>query len=575
MTILYQANFDSQTTGVAPTGWTAITGTWQVGFLNPISGTHSFYNPANGDGNIAVYTAGSTATTDQNFQVSWSYPNTTTSLPCPGARCSADGQNGYFLLWQPSTTKLIIFRRVTGTYTNIANAVVAGITAGNTYNIEVSAVGTTISGRIWQRGTQRPSAAQVSVTDSSLTAGTAGLYYVGLTSNGACDDVVWTDATSIGAVFPVDTANVTWSPYNWDTLNVSDFGVTLKSMQTTACGAYIKFSATNTTSFTLGIDTFPLIGFGTNTPKVAWSVDTGPLQSAQLTVDNMYLNLASGLTLGTHTIEVWLFGSVETQGSRWGSAGVSPTNVLRINGLGIDSGGSITAFPLVRPKKAAFFGDSIVEGVRAAGTTTEPADHARSSAWFACIALNCEYGVLGYGATGWEQAGNGNVPAFPSSWNLYSASRSRTLSGADYVFVMHGYNGTAVASDITNWITAARADAGPQAWIFVVNAPSGKLASVQIAGVNAYLSANPSDTKVASIDYSDRIRTTSFNNVGGPGFLESTDGVHPLEWANGEIGSAIASKVQTVLSSGSTGSTVIDLGGGFGMTTTGSAVVIL
>jgi hypothetical protein len=352
----------------------------------------------------------------------------------------------------------------------------------------------------------------------------------------------------------VDSAAITWSPCNWDTLAPSDFGVSVKTKQTACCGAYLKTQVTGTTNISLGIDTSTLAGFGSNAPLVMWSVGGGPLQQAQLTIGASTLALGTGLTAGsTYTVQVWLLGSVESQGTRFGASGVSPTNVLRVTGIVLDSGGSASAHPMILGKRAVFFSDSFGEGVRAAGTTVQPADHGRSAPWFALPALGCEYGIVGFGAQGWASPGNGSVPNLPSAWTLHTTGRARSIAGVDYVFVMEGFNGSTTSAVVQAWISNVRA-VNATAWIFVVNHPGGVGAAAQTAGVNAYKAAVPADTKVASIDYSDIIATADFSgpiNTGTP-TAGSVDKCHPRESANAAIGSAIVAKVQAAMGGGGT-----------------------
>lgn len=766
MTTLYTSNLDSETSGAIATGWTAISGTWQVGTNFPVSGAQTFGSTTNVDAQKSVYTAGSSAQANQAFSVTFAYNGATRSFGCPLVRCNAAGTNGYLTLLDPSTGLLRIYRQTGGAFTQLVQGA-SGATAGNTYTLEISAVGSALEARIWLTSGSRPSTATLSITDATHTTGTAGLYWVknaAATQVGGVDNLLWTDAAAtasavtmtgpttgvvsvastaftVGADGPitgtvvvtpsdsggggtftpttvsissgsptgtftytpastgaktisvtnngaltnpasitytataatatattltgpstgvvsvastnftvganggitgtvvvtpsdgggggtftpttvgissgsptgtftytpgstgaktisttnnggltnpaaitytatasgaiaVDNAAITWSPFNWDTLSVGDFGVTVKSMQTACCGAYLKFSATGTTTISLALDATTLAAFGANTPRLMWSINYGAAQFAQITVGAASLSLATGLTVGTvYSVQVWLLGSVEAQGTRWDVSGVSPTNVLRIQGITIDPGATMSAFPQIRPKKIAFAGDSIVEGVRAAGTTTQPADHARSAAWFVGQGMAAEFGVIGFGAQAWTAAGNGGVPGFTTAWTSHTTGRPRNWAGIDYYFVMHGYNGTPAQSAVSDWITAARAALGPTCWIFVVCAPSGRAASVVTAAVAAYKASNPADTRVALIDFSDRIQITSFNNSVGQATLEAIDGVHPFEWANAEIGAAIVQKAQAAIDTVLPTGFVIDLGG-VGLTRTGELVAL-
>jgi lysophospholipase L1-like esterase len=290
-------------------------------------------------------------------------------------------------------------------------------------------------------------------------------------------------------------------------------------------------------------------------PKLMWIVDNGVAQYAQLTDGASSLSLATSLNQYiSHTLEVYLFGANELQ-NRWGSSGVSPTNVLRVKDITIDSGGSAAVYPLIRPKTMLFFGDSIVEGVRAAGTTTEPGDHGKSAPWFLGPALNAEYGVIGYGGTGWQSTGSGNMPPLPTAWDKHSYGRARTFSNVDYLFVMLGYNAATAQSDVQNWLPLARAAVGPSTWIFIVMAPSNRYSSVQKAAVDAYNTANPADTRTVWLSYADRVDTSIFDVTSWTANYATTDGVHPLEWANGMIANFIAIKAQEAMGgSGGSGS---------------------
>lgn len=387
----------------------------------------------------------------------------------------------------------------------------------------------------------------------TYTPASTGAKTISFTNSGGLanpSDVTYT-ANAGATLVAVDNAAIYWSPYNWDTLAVGDFGVTTKSMQTSACGAYLKTRVTGTTQLLLNIDTSPLSGFsGANMPLVMWSIGNGPAQTAQLTSGATSLTLSSSLSTGTaYDVQVWLFGSVEGAGSRWGSAGVSPSNVLRVTGLTVDAGSTLSSHSMIQAKRGVFFADSIGEGTRAAGTTTQPADHGRSSPWFLAAALGCEMGIVGYGAQGWQSAGNGGVPALPSAFLLHSAGRSRSISGVDFVFVMEGFNGTTPQATVQSWIASARAAAGANAWIFVVNQPGGVGAAACTAAVNAYKAANPGDTRVASIDYSDTIATVEYSgpiSTSTPSY-GSIDKCHPLERSNGLLGAAIARKAQAAM----------------------------
>jgi hypothetical protein len=653
MALLAFDNFDSDTPGAIAPGWLAVGGTWQVGTTTPVSGAQSFSCTTHVNGQIAVYTAGSSGQADQATTISQKWA---TSSMAPMARTNSTAGTGYIAL--ASGTSLKIFRvTAPNTFAQIAAGSYGAPAAGDTVVIELSCVGTTIQGRLWNvtTGGTRPATATVSVTDSTTAAGIPGVYMSGSTLT-SFDDFTWTngvppasaivmtgpsagiagassDAFAIGAngslngavtvtlsdggaggsfypgnavtitpaapvanvsylrpasgastisqtnnaslanapnvaytatasqaLIPVDNAAITWSPFNWDVLAVGDFGVPIKSRQTTCCGAYAKFRITGTTSIALAVDASQFLAPFTQgtTPCIEWRVwapgsgANGARQKAQLVIGSSKFPLAAGLTAGTtYEVEVYLLGTTQTTGDRWGSSGNapgnSPTNVLRTPGFISDSGATLSAYSLVRPNLDAFYGDSITEGVRAAGTTVEPLDHGHSTPWFSGPALNAEYAVIGYGGTSWNVPGNGNVPTFSSTWNFHSAGRPRSLAGVRYLSIMHGAFG-ADAATVQSVLTAMRA-ACPAAWIFVIMNPGGINTAGNTAGVNNYLAANPTDMKTVIIDPTDRVEPSFVNNTNsGQPTPGSVDGLHPNEFHHGKYASAAVDKVQALFS---------------------------
>jgi hypothetical protein len=401
----------------------------------------------------------------------------------------------------------------------------------------------------------------------TYTPASAGAKTISTTNNGSLTNaanITFTASAFTGIA--VNDPNIFYSISNWDTLNVGDFGVTTMSMQTTACGAYLKLAVTGITALTLLLDSSMYSGYvAGNTPRLQWSINGGAMNYAQITIGAATLSLATGLTSGNvNTVEIFLLGSVSGTGDRWGSTGSaasnSPTNALRIQGFSTDAAPTTSAYPRIRPKRIVCFGDSITEGRAAANSTVEPNDHAQSAAWFEGVALNAEYGVIGYASTGWAKAGAGNMPAFPTTWNFHSSGRARTFPTLDIVFVNHGYNGTTSGSVVMAWLTTARATFGANTWIFIVGNPGGVGNSGNLAGVTAYLSANPSDTKVAFIDLTTVLESRFFNGTTGNVSTEySVDGIHPIVVANAMIASRVTLAVQASMDAVPTSNTGVTL----------------
>ena len=95
------------------------------------------------------------------------------------------------------------------------------------------------------------------------------------------------------------------------------------------------------------------------------------------------------------------------------------------------SGGTISAIT-ARPNKMLIYGDSITEGVRALNNNAA-ADVDRNSAvtsWGLELAklTNAEVGVVGFGALGIRDGGNGGVPKLDDSWDFQYSGVVRDLS---------------------------------------------------------------------------------------------------------------------------------------------------
>ena len=91
-----------------------------------------------------------------------------------------DGNNWYKAYIDGSN--LVLQKKVNGTTTTLKTVSFAA-TAGTSYSIRFSIVGTALSAKVWKTGTTEPSGWMATVTDSSLTAGNCGLRI--LVQNGA------------------------------------------------------------------------------------------------------------------------------------------------------------------------------------------------------------------------------------------------------------------------------------------------------------------------------------------------------------------------------------------------------
>lgn len=198
MTTLYTDNFDTDTAGSIATGWTGLTGTWQVGTVNPSSGTQAFGDTAHVVGNLAQLT-GLAARGDCVITCVQKLLSTGVGTTYHIAfRTNSGWTSGYqFGLAFSGTLASLAFqfyRKTGGTYTklNESSATAKGFAANDMLNFEVNVVGTTFEFRVWKVGNARPTTPDMSVTDSTYTTGQVGLYGGG-SSLASVDDFVVQD----------------------------------------------------------------------------------------------------------------------------------------------------------------------------------------------------------------------------------------------------------------------------------------------------------------------------------------------------------------------------------------------
>ena len=71
-------------------------------------------------------------------------------------------------------TSLVLQKKVKGAYTTLKSVPFAA-TAGTSYTIDFSIIGTTLSANAWKTGTSEPAGWMATATDSSLSSGYCGL----------------------------------------------------------------------------------------------------------------------------------------------------------------------------------------------------------------------------------------------------------------------------------------------------------------------------------------------------------------------------------------------------------------
>lgn len=135
-----------------------------------------------------------------------------------------------------------------------------------------------------------------------------------------------------------------------------------------------------------------------------------------------------------HTLQLQIYNSLQGA-NRWSNPADGGA-ALVVKGLALDSGAKVHR-PILLPRRAIFFGDSITEGVNAecrntpetvaehgGGVAGVPGDvpepggdlsaNSATKTWGPTVAaaFGAEYSQIGFGSLGWVVPGAGGVPAF-------------------------------------------------------------------------------------------------------------------------------------------------------------------
>ena len=272
-----------------------------------------------------------------------------------------------------------------------------------------------------------------------------------------------------------------------------------------------------------------------------------------------------------HVLTVYLKTSAQVK--RWGTAGASGLNVVRVTGLRVEAAGKPCA-DAARPKWALILGDSITEGIGA--NELEGYSHLVGQG---LQTQGYEYAISACGWSGWLNKGDnppGDVPGYfvvtnsvngaggryfdsASRWNRIDANHSLLdarghLSGygandqePSVIMVNYGTNDSLwksspsdVQASMAQCLEAWR-KAAPEAHIFFI-IPFGQYKAADIRQVvGAYLAAHPKDQRVSIIDL-------------GPGAARALTpkkaywgGLHPNPRAHATFASQIVAQMMAVL----------------------------
>ena len=470
----------------------------------------------------------------------------TVNANCAGgitARHSTSDTTFYLARHLRSTNQWQLFKFVAGTATNIG-VYAETIANGSTRTLKLTCTGTAI--KVYIDGVER-----ISVTDSAITAaGYCGLRFGATTADSSLfDDFTVTDTTNPTP----DTIAVTDSnlvsgctPYNWI--------VSGSSLWTVHTPAGLQFSFSGT-ALAVNIDVSAMSAYSaTSYPVIVYSVDNGAFTQVQLTSSTTAITLASGLSAGTHTVDIWQTKTSST-GDNW-----TPTNGLKITSFSVSSGGA-TVSRTLPTRRALIYGDSITRGRGMDDTVLPGGNGLHAWSMGLAAALGARPGIVGISGQGWTNVGAGSEPDFEDAWDFVKTGTSRLSSGLlspmpDYIAICHGTNDSsasdaAVTAAVTSTLNQIRA-AAPDVPIYVI-IPFGQIkVSAITTGVTASAGAltpeslwestvytGATDTQMHMIDLGANA-SLGITGPSGTATQQSTDKLHPNEVTVNQIAARVA-----------------------------------
>ena len=334
-------------------------------------------------------------------------------------------------------------------------------------------------------------------------------------------------ADAPGVIIPVDSPAFVFSPGNW----TGDEGRAGKRFrQTWNPGAYFRVSWESKTTNdvpTLLLDTSTYDG-SFSPPKLACNLDG--IWSGDLSCEKEVPVPGIDSKVKKHVLTVYMKTSAQVK--RWGTEGVSGSNVVRIAGLRVEAA-SKPCVDAARPRWALIVGDSITEGIGA--NELEGYSHLVGEA---LQTQGFEYAISACGWSGWLNKGDnppGDVPGYfvvtssvngaggryldsASRWNRIDANHSlldarghlsaygSTDQEPSVIAINYGTNDSLwrsnpsdVQASMAQCLEALR-KAAPGAHIFFI-IPFGQYKAADIYQVvGAYRAANPKDQRISIID---------------------------------------------------------------------------
>jgi len=349
-----------------------------------------------------------------------------------------------------------------------------------------------------------------SATVTGLTNGTAYTFRVAAVNSSATGTysttTTATPAASAGTtLIPANDANIVYSPYTWD--------VTGTRAATINPGAYARFAVVGATGVTLNFD---MASVSSPVPRIKVRIDDAPMQVFDLAATIALTMPSTNGWANKHTVEITVAATSEFV-NRW-----NPQNaIVKFTGATCASTGVTTRAITASTKNILIYGDSITEGYKSLNTNTTPDGSDAEVVWsyLQRRLLGVEVGVVGFGAQGWINGGQGGVPALPTSYNLLwsGVSRSFTAPVPDLVVINMGTNDSA---DITTVYTT------------FLNTILALNSTTKIAAMLPFSGAHAAQIQAAIAACTTPPRVTYVDTTGWFNTADSSDGLHPYGFSS-------------------------------------------
>lgn len=197
MAVLYSNDFELETVGGVVSGFTTLIGsnfTAQTASTpaNPARGAKGFGRNSNGD---SCYWSGNTAITNTGMRTAQKLNTGVGSLISHLHRIGAgtDIFIRFKLEYSGGNMRISVEIRNNAAGALVSSGYSLAVVAGDVLHCETLSVGNVHEGRVWINSTTRPSSPTITLTDSTLSAGAAGLMKLGVFEASMTDDLVITD----------------------------------------------------------------------------------------------------------------------------------------------------------------------------------------------------------------------------------------------------------------------------------------------------------------------------------------------------------------------------------------------